>query len=419
MKKNLPAPLTVNRENKTTTQLKRLIKTHSEFNEQYLQELLVDHPDLLPVQDLRPDIGDLVCIGREVPAGNSGFIDNLYLSTGGYPVIVETKLWRNPQARREVLSQALDYTKEVARKDYDWLEGQWRDFTNKSPRGADNLFAAISEKAAEEFDEHEFIDRVSRALDRGDIISLIVGDGIESRLQALVSHLCKDSAHLRYSLALIELACYHLKGDKDLLIVPRIVREVEPIQRAYVKIDVAEGLERQISVHPIVEDRPSDQPKKRRTILSEEDFLSSLDDHIGFDLRRKVETFYNDLIDTYGLEPDFKTSAMMLKVPDPLGEKPSVSVIAFEREGRIYNTSHMPNQLKRAGVPENRVKEIVHNYWKALQRIDSGFQLSGASHVRPHQFVSISALVSKFDLLKTEIGKAVQVVRDELSNRAE
>lgn len=47
----------------------------------------------------------------------SGSIDNLYLSTGGYAVLVETKLWRNPQARREVLSQTLDYIKDLARED--------------------------------------------------------------------------------------------------------------------------------------------------------------------------------------------------------------------------------------------------------------------------------------------------------------
>jgi hypothetical protein len=51
--------------------------------------------------------------------------DNLYLSTGGYPVLVETKLWRNPQARREVVSQALDYVKDLVNRDFAWLAERW------------------------------------------------------------------------------------------------------------------------------------------------------------------------------------------------------------------------------------------------------------------------------------------------------
>ncbi|MEO0414057.1 MAG: hypothetical protein AAF226_03780, partial [Verrucomicrobiota bacterium] len=86
--------------------LERLPKNHSEFNEDFLQETLARHPELLPVNSLRNDVGDLLSLGREISVA-SGFIDNLYLSTAGYPVLVETKLWRNPQARREVLSQTL------------------------------------------------------------------------------------------------------------------------------------------------------------------------------------------------------------------------------------------------------------------------------------------------------------------------
>jgi hypothetical protein len=33
----------------------------------------------------------------------------------GLPVLVECKLWRNPQGRREVVGQILDYAKELSR----------------------------------------------------------------------------------------------------------------------------------------------------------------------------------------------------------------------------------------------------------------------------------------------------------------
>jgi hypothetical protein len=73
---------------------------------------------------------------------NTG-IENLYLSTGGYPVIVETKLWRNPQARREVLSQTLDYVKELAGKDFEWFQERWREFSKKRNDRREGLFTKL------------------------------------------------------------------------------------------------------------------------------------------------------------------------------------------------------------------------------------------------------------------------------------
>ena len=45
----------------------------------------------------------------------AGPIDNFMVTPSGLPVLVECKLWRNPEARREVVSQILDYAKELSR----------------------------------------------------------------------------------------------------------------------------------------------------------------------------------------------------------------------------------------------------------------------------------------------------------------
>ena len=57
-----------------------------------------------------------------------------------------------------------------------------------------------------------------------------------------MAHLCRDSAHLRYSLALVEFACYEFPNQKEegILVVPRIVQSVEPVQRAYVRVELAQ-----------------------------------------------------------------------------------------------------------------------------------------------------------------------------------
>ena len=53
-----------------------------------------------------------ICTELNTPAGA---IDNFMVTPSGLPVLVECKLWRNPEGRREVVGQILDYAKELSR----------------------------------------------------------------------------------------------------------------------------------------------------------------------------------------------------------------------------------------------------------------------------------------------------------------
>lgn len=392
-------------------ELKRLPRVHTKFDETYLQELLANHPELLPVHAIRDDIGSLLCIGREI-AVSSGSIDNLYLSTAGYPIIVETKLWRNPQARREVLSQTLDYVKDVVRKDFEWFEKQWalsHPPQGKEPSGLINELSTLSD---DEIDETFIVDRVNRALAQGDVIALIVGDGIETRLQELVAHLCRDSSHLRYSLALIELGCYEIGGDhsNEILVVPRIVQDIEPVQRAYVRVEVAESLQNQVKVTPVVSS-DTDEIKHSRVSLNEEDFLLAVRQSGGRECADLMQQFYSDLVTEFSLEPEFKASAVMLKVPHPDGDGLGASILALEKQGRVYNTRHMRNQLKRWGLNQKTVESIVYDYWSELHSVDSRFRTDGIGHLSPGQFVPFMEIVDRLPDIKHRIGQAVSAIQ--------
>ncbi len=399
--------------------LERLPRIHTTFDERFLQDLLSDHPELLPVRDVRDDVGSLLCIGREV-AVSSGAIDNLYLSTEGYPVIVETKLWRNPQARREVLSQTLDYIKEVVQRDFEWFAQQWKLYSQQHENLAGDLLSRLNDFSDDEIDEQFIVDRVNRALSRGDVIAMIVGDGIETRLQELVAHLCKDSSHLRYSLALVELACYQF-GNQDgdgILVVPRIVHDVQPVQRAYVRVDLADGLERQLTVTPVVV-ADGDATKTPRVNLNEEDFLEAIEQSAGRKCRDQIEQFYGDLIDSFKLEPEFKAAAVMLKVPHPDGDGLGVSVLALEKQGRIYNTKHMRHQLRRWGLRPDIIDQITSDYWTALHYLDSRFNPDGIVHLAPRQFLAFVEIVDKLPDIKTCVGKVVAAIRSAYENARE
>lgn len=392
-------------------ELKRLPRLHKMFDENYLQELLATHPELLPVQAIRDDIGSLLCIGREV-AVSSGSIDNLYLSTAGYPIIVETKLWCNPQARREVLSQTLDYVKDVVRKDFEWFEKQWalsRSSQGKEPSG---LLDELSKVSDDEIDEMFIVDRVNRALAHGDVIALIVGDGIETRLQELVAHLCRDSSHLRYSLALVELGCFEIgcEHSNEILVVPRIVQDIEPVQRAYVRVEVAEALQDQVKVTPVVTSDP-EETKHSRVSMSEEDFLLAVRQSGGNECADLMQQFYSDLIREFSLEPDFKAAAVMLKVPHPDGDGLGASILALEKQGRVYNTQHIRSQLTRWGLNQETVERIASEYWSALHSVDSRFRTDGIWHLSPGQFVPFVEIADRLPDIKNRIGQAVSAIQ--------
>jgi hypothetical protein len=107
MKKSRGTPIVLGTTG-TCPALERILLGAGQYDEAWLQQLIFDHPALLPVVDIEPGFGELVAVAREVPCGH-GYIDNLYVTRAGEIVLVETKLWRNVQARREVVAQALDY----------------------------------------------------------------------------------------------------------------------------------------------------------------------------------------------------------------------------------------------------------------------------------------------------------------------
>ena len=83
------------------------------IDEATLQDLLFRFPRSLPIAAIDAAHSDPVPVCRELytPAG---YVDALYINPLGRLILAEFKLWRNPQARREVIGQILDYAKELA-----------------------------------------------------------------------------------------------------------------------------------------------------------------------------------------------------------------------------------------------------------------------------------------------------------------
>ena len=91
--------------------------------EDELQELLARFPDLLPGEDIDPsEPRRFLLIRREAPVAGLA-VDHLFLDQDAVPTLVEAKRVENPQLRREVVAQVLDYAANAALEwDADTLE---------------------------------------------------------------------------------------------------------------------------------------------------------------------------------------------------------------------------------------------------------------------------------------------------------
>ena len=197
------------------------------LSEARLQELLFRYPATLPIEAIDPAYAEAVpiCTELKLPAG---WADALYVNRRGRLTLAEFKLWRNPQARREVIGQILDYAKDLASWGYEDLQRQVALATGKSG----NVVYDLVRERAPDLDEAEFVDNVARHLRRGEFLLLIVGDGIREDAERIVDFVQKHSG-LHFNLALVEAALYRDTRDTEsrLIIQPRVLARTELVQR--------------------------------------------------------------------------------------------------------------------------------------------------------------------------------------------
>ena len=218
-------PIVLN-QNGPATVLERIPLTTSDgtFSERWLQESLFNHPECLPTKEIDPRLGKLIPICMEIETG-AGPADILYVTETGYIILVETKLWRNPEARRTVVAQILDYAKQLTSWSFSDLA---RETAIASKQGSEHLLNRVKEFSPN-FDEASFVDGISNSLKSGDFLLIIVGDGIRSGTESLVNFI-EQYGNLRFGFSLVEVAAFKLPNN-EVLLQPRILAKTEILQR--------------------------------------------------------------------------------------------------------------------------------------------------------------------------------------------
>ena len=196
--------------------------------ESNIHDLLYRFPGALPIATIDASYKDAVPVCRELYT-RAGYIDALYINSLGRLTIAEFKLWRNPQARREVIGQILDYAKELASWRYADLQ---REVSRALGRKGNVLFDLVRERDSA-VNETEFVDNVTRHLKRGEFLLLIVGDGIREDVEDIVGFVQRHSG-LHFNLALVEAALYR-DGTSQVIVQPRVLARTEIVRRFVVE----------------------------------------------------------------------------------------------------------------------------------------------------------------------------------------
>lgn len=280
MRRRDGSPLWIGPESRTGVTLSRTdlgATTTSSYNEAWLQELLLQHPQAIPIEQIEPGFGDLISVCRELPlslgGGRQGALDNFYITSEGNIALVEAKLWRNPESRRSVIAQAMEYAAAVFKMNYTELETASQKAQKAMGLPVTSLYSVACSKAAH-IDEAEFIDAVSRNLRSGRAVIAVVGDGIREDILPLASLLQSHAGH-RFTFALVELGVFDGVGAGGKLIIPSVLAQTVLIERGVVRVDGAQDISISALASP-TEARNGGVASGRRMTIGEDEFYEAL-----------------------------------------------------------------------------------------------------------------------------------------------
>lgn len=270
-----PLPVVIQKfmsDEQSATFLSRIELDKPPYNEAWLQNLIHENPELVPAGEIDAAFEDIIPVVREL-ALPSGFLDNLYFTPSGYPVLVEVKLWKNQEARRKVIAQIVEYAKDFSQMTYETLNAELRKLRKNEQWGNNPLYEIISRETPAAHEEATFVDRVVRNMREGRFLLLVLGDGVREGMADLANYLMYHS--LRYEFGIVQIRLLTLP-DGSVLALPDTLAKAQMIERHVTVVNVADA-----SMHITEGDRSGSLSRVvgerlEKTSLSLEDFFDTM-----------------------------------------------------------------------------------------------------------------------------------------------
>jgi len=181
-------------------------------SEKELQDQIEAHPGVLDVlSTINKQDTSLLIIGREF-AVQSGSIDFLATDAEGTVYIVETKLAANPELRRAVIGQVLEYASNLRDMPYEVFEAQCSDYCQRPLAHALTDFyrnQANDDDAARGPGEYEW--GPQRGLEQAQFNIVVVTDAINFEIQRLFNYIDEVTSD-NLNFIVLEINKYQVEG---------------------------------------------------------------------------------------------------------------------------------------------------------------------------------------------------------------
>jgi len=379
------------------------------YKERWLQKLISCYPNVLPIEQIEPALTPAIPICLELPLA-SGYVDNLFATPAGDLIVVETKLFRNPDARRKVVTQIIDYAKDLSSLSYETLNKAVLKAEAADGNGGHppyGLFEAIASVAGQEdVAEERFIDAISRNLERGRFLLLVTGDGIQEGVQNIAAFL-QQHAGMHFTLGLVELAIFELPSEiGGYLVQPRILARTRNIDRGIVTIE-----DGKIIAKPPLQFTTSKEITKQTTI-TEERFYEELAKTSPTAVPR-LKKFTAEL-EPNGITTEFGKGSLILRWhPD---ERRAWNLGTVTTSGKVW-TEPLNGQADAVGL-----LHLSHKYLKRLAALVPDAYIK--EHAKPtswyvakgHTYVTIDDLLAHTDGWYDAIQEFTTAVLDALKD---
>jgi len=181
--------------------------------ESELQKLLIESPSLVMINEIRDGVTPLIFAVREFGLPGSGATDVLAFSLTGDIAIIECKLAANPEIKRKVIGQILEYAAYLWQMSYEDVDERIRKREGRS------LTELVEDSALGDWDEESFRNGVIQSLENGSFILVIVVDELNEELKRIIRYIneCSESA---FSLHALEMRRF--QADKVEVLVPHL-----------------------------------------------------------------------------------------------------------------------------------------------------------------------------------------------------
>ncbi len=202
--------------------------------EDELQALIAEHLELLDGKQMRPeDPLRWILIAREQGIAESAdaaarwAVDHLLADQDAVPTLVEVKRGRNPEIRRTIVGQMLEYAAHASRT---WTADTLRRaFEESTDDPGEELGKLLQPDGEEEPDADGFWERVATNLAAAHLRLLFVADDIPDELERVVEFL--NAQMPRIEVLAVEIKQF--KGDSRQTLVPRVIGRTAASPRSH------------------------------------------------------------------------------------------------------------------------------------------------------------------------------------------